>query len=331
MPERVFLPYKYAEGALELSVRSLLLDGRQIEPGEFVDGDHTTIALAGQGDWIEASLEIEAEDPNRELESLLLEEESLSTAIDVYALLRDSESRKREGLRLELAGDARWRGNLLLRRSEHRGALDLTLMAVLRVDRRSEVRVATRRSERIAGSEVWKLYLDDKPWMPGGAIEGEWRHFPSDQLEPLRERGDCAWYLDLSNSDRPRLFLNEAIEGLKAALGNPQRIGRSARVREAIAHSVLQPVLLGMAIEALIGAPGTRFDELGGWRRDLLLSLARQMENGTEERVIERWLARWKDDGRALVTADLSAAIQRHVGMPDAARQLIKTLEEQRG
>lgn len=328
MPESVFMPYDFADSALEISVMSIELDGRCVDPRELADDRSRSVSFAGQTDWTTATIRLRITDPNEQLPNVLLEGELATDTVEILALAKSTEGRSRVAIPMHPTEPGAWAGELSIRRNQHRGSITLDAVAVRRRDGAPAERRAYRCAERLATSERWGLYLDDKPAMPGGAIDGEWKDFPTADLEELRSRTDCVWFLDLGDIERPKLYLNEAVAGLKQMLEVTQRTGRSARVRDAVAASIAQPVLLTLAITAVEESREIPFEELSGWKRRLLVSLAGQCDGRSEELQIEEWTEAWNAQNRTAVIRDLTTAIQRHIGSRPVAEQLIHALEE---
>jgi hypothetical protein len=326
MPEKIFLPYEYADGALEIHMTSATTDDTEIRTASMVDPEARTIGLCFETDWERADLQLKVLDPNEQIGSALLEGEILDSSAEVMLIVRGSESRFRRGIPLVLA-DGGWSGSLSLMKHELRGGLDLEAVAVRVTDGVESAGKAFRRGERIGCSERWRLHIDETVPMPGGAIDGEWRNFAIDDLDELKSRPDCAWYLDISRRDRPRIFFNEGIEGLRPSLEISQNSGTPAYVRNVLTHSLLQPILMALAVEAIASAPESSIDELTGWTRKLLLQLAKQCHHATEEATVETWLAGWKAEDRAKIVADLSTAIQRHLDLGKGIKSLVTSLE----
>lgn len=328
MPEQQFLPYDYAESALDVRVDSIVIDAAPADANEIVEPARCSLNFTGR-QWRNVDLAVHVSDPNNEIPSVLLDGETAGDAVAVLAVVRAQDARWRRAVRLAAGEPGTWTGRLTVDHGRCRGSLSLEVVAVRARDGSPAARRAWRLGERVAGSAPWTVYVDQRPIMPGASIDGRWRDFAADPLEALRSRKDCAWYLDLTDRDHPKLYLNEAVEGLKRALEVTQRIGRAARVRDALEHSVLQPVLMTMGMCAVEEAKDKNLEEITGWQKNLLLCLAGLCDGATEEEQVEMWLAEWKQGARATVLAALGTAVQRHLRVSEGAKYLVAELEQQ--
>lgn len=326
MPEALFMPYRHADAALELKPVGIQLDDTAIDIEKVVDHESKTINLAAIDDWAVAKIAIEVSDPNEQLDGVIADGEKISDAIHLHVLTRCARARFRSGRRLQHTGDRIWAGELQVKRENVFGSAALATFAIRGKDTSKVNDLASRAGERVADAESWTLYADDKVTMPGGAIDNEWRHFAEDPDPELKSRSDCAWFLDLRNSDRPKLFLNEGIPGLRPALEVEQRIGKAARVRDVLAHSILQPVLVQLTTLILKDADGTELEELEPAHRKLLLHLAGYIDDETKEAVAQRWITDFRGD-TGTVFQDLGTATQRTLKMGRGAEQLVNALE----
>ncbi len=327
MPEQTFLPYRAADSALETVIDTLMLDGDLVAVDEYADLARHQILLSASGNWRTASLRLTVKDPNESLESVVHDGEDPRSVLRLLAVSRGGDGRIRCGVELEPQGPG-WIGEVVVERPDHRGVVHLECVAVRRLETEPRSGLAARFGEKVAWAPRWSIYLDDRAAIPGGAIEGEWKDFSSgDAPAALRQRQDCLWHLDLGNSEKPRLYLNEGVEGFRRALEAPQRTGRAARIRDSLAHSVLQPVLTSMAVTAITSAESTEFEDLEGWRQDLLRSLGRSSEHKTEEQQVEEWLEAWRAKDAAGVMGELATAVQKHLKVGRAASYLVKELE----
>jgi hypothetical protein len=327
MPDATFLPYKTAPDSLAVNIVGVSIDGESRDIGEIVDHSAYQIQLSGVDNWVRTNLEIEVSDPNAELPPVLSHEESVDDAIDVYVTLKGGKGRARSGLKLTPSGKSAWSGNIQIVRDNELGSLDLEAVAVRRTRGEPEIGLASWVGERVAWSKRWMTYIDDKPLMPGGAISGEWRDFENDDSEELRQRSDCAWYLNLSDPDKPKLYLNEGIDRLKGALEAPAVRGRPAAVRDVIAQSILQSALIALCVEAISGADEPQVEDLDGWRKSLLVAMGKLADaSQSPELVVEGWLEAWQQDSKNVI-AGITTAVQRHLEMPATATRLVRATE----
>lgn len=328
MPDLVFRPYTFAPEALELIVTSLAIDGEPL-PGWHDLGDpRATLSLAGQKIARDLAIRVLIKDPNDELPGTLSGGKP-ADELAVYLKVGVPDSRTRLGIRATAAQQGEWSAEACLSADALAGKVILEAVAVRARSRSPAPGYAVRASEGVADSNKCTIYLDDIPILPGGALAGEWLDFAAPTSpEELRSRADLTWYLDLSKMERPRLLLNDGIKGLKKALEIAQTTGRSARLRDVLIHSILQPVLFELAIEALAAWEPGEEAPTHDWQRGVLEVLGAHCGDASEELKVTQWRERWRKQDRQSVTRDLQTAIQRHLGHSNAASQLVKALEE---
>lgn len=335
MPAYTFMPYRYAESesgeeCLTLRCDRLRLDG---QPHEAIIAD-SFVDLSDETTWTTMQLDLsvtvtgDSQAGLSRLEECLLAGETWSTGLNLVVTARDASGRSRVPVWLTAPEDAapgRWQGTLTVDRREASGPIGLVAYAVRSTDAASgEEGKARRKGERIAESARFSVHLIDRPSMPGGLFDGEWRDF-SKEGSGLQSFEDCTSYLDLSDPDRPRLLLNERIEGLKQALMSEARRGAPARVRDQLMDSILSPVIHTLAVAALTEGASLEDDsELEGWRKGVLQCLARQSPASTEGPLIRDWLERWKAGKANEVLTQIAPLIQLHLNSGGSASWLVK-------
>jgi len=330
MPEKTFLPYFYADEALEFSITEVKLDDTVVDTAGLVNYENCSINLSGDDSWSRAEISLTISDVNQQLASALTEKENPDSNIQILLATKASKSRSRSGIVLTSSAQNQWIGILNVRKIDVSTLARIQAIAVRAADtENTESGKASLRNERIGGSSIWTVYVDEKPPMPGAAIDNEWRNFATDPSSTLNERKDCVWYLDLSNDENPRLFLNEAINDLKRLMTSEAKHGRSAAARDALATSILQPVLITLATQVIGCQKYGSFDDLDGWQRKFLFSMAQNTSGDrSEEQTIDNWLNDWKANEPSKVLNDLQATVQRHLALASAAERLVNANEE---
>lgn len=326
MSNTIFLPYEFKEDSITLKAVGIEKDGEQLDLATYSRGE--SLNLPSLRDWVEIKIHLQVCDLHEAVEGTLQEGETLSSNVDLQVLVHGQKGRSRGSAKVIQDG-AVGTCSILIRRADHIGTLKLQAFATRSQDGADGSVRASRKGERLASSPMLRVYLDDSAPMPGGSIDGEWHDFTEEKIPDLRKYKDCAWHLDLTDEERPKLYMNQAVPGLRNTLEASPKTGKIARVRNALLAAVLQPVLLAMAYEALASAGESKsIDDIDGWQKTLLLHLAGECEDGTREVVVERWLEGWPLGARSIVTRDLTASIQRHLGLGDAAKFLISEVGE---
>lgn len=334
MSESHFLPYRYANDSLEMTIHGVAVDGAQLDLDTYANhgSAHLNLAILEQP-WNTVELDIGVADANNQMKSVVPDETNIAN-VDVWAVLRNKYTRLRKGLELIKGKDGVWRGKLGIKRTDVVRATDLVCYAVLSKDLVARPGFAFKKGNRIADSTEWKIYTDAVPTMPGGALNSEWRNFAKDENLELRVRHDCVWFLDLADPESPRLLLNESVPGLRGTLEVSQKTGKAARVRDSLVHSILQAVLLELAVYALTESRSSAesLEDLPDWQQKMLLVLARKNGSSTEQLKVEEWLSDWKNgESTALVLRDLATCIQRHLNLVHSSEHLVKSLEREMG
>lgn len=327
MSSSIFYPYKYAGQALEISEIDIDIDGEACAGNNFVDQEHRSIVLTSfEKKWEELKIRVKITDPNLQLDAVLPSAVN-KKIVKVWLVARNKSTRLRSSVLLQSSADG-WVGELKLRREDYARTTELECFATLSTDIELIDGFANKSNERIADAESWKLYVDILPAMPGGALNSEWVNFDKSQNSELSKRNDCVWFLDLSDSESPRLLLNEAVPKLRQTLEVESKTSKPARVRDALIHSILQGVINELAIFALADADGSTLDELGEWQKKLLSGLARRDDSGSEAIVAERWIRSWKsstDVGRILT--EITTSVQRHLNVRHSSEYLARSVE----
>jgi hypothetical protein len=161
-------------------------------------------------------------------------------------------------------------------------------------------------------------------------MSSEWVNFAESDRPELRERIDCVWFLDLTDTNSPKILLNEGVPQLKPALLVESRISKGARVRDALICSILQGVLGELVSFALSTSQGSDLDEIPDWQRKMLVSLARLETRASERIVAQDWLSGWADTGQiSKVLTETATTIQRHLRIVHSTTYLAKSVEKE--
>ena len=159
--------------------------------------------------------------------------------------------------------------------------------------------------------------------MPGGLFKGEWRDF-SDEASGLKPYESCTSFLDLSDPDRPRLLLNECIDGLKQALKSEARRGAPARVRDQLIDSIVSPVIQTLAVAALTKAASDEEESssMGGGRSPRVPRAAvLRRHRGPPD---PWWVELWRSGDVPEVLTEMAPLIQLHLDSGGSATKLVK-------
>jgi len=325
MPESTFLPYEFARSALQICISSLTVDGVDHKLDGVIDVEHRVVNLSGIDEWNTSVLGVGVTDPSQQIENVVHEKESAENTVKMFAVMKDRRTRYRTGKPLMFSDTGNWEAQVEVHREQHDGKITLQALAVRSLDHEQATGKASFSSERIADSDIWTLYVAEKVPVPGSSIDNEWRDFAKDSNPELVRRGDNIWFLDLEIPDKPRLYLNEGVKGLRQALENIARKGRAASARETLTGSILQPVLCMLATSAINEAESENVDDLGEWQRKMLIAMAASADDATEEMTVEKWLRDWRNRRSEKALNDLQMAVQRHLSVNASTERLIKS------
>jgi hypothetical protein len=327
MPERRFYPYPFAHDFLTMQFDELLVDGVDIPLNEVVDREALHVGLAERVPQTNLNIGLSVSCQLDGLTDVLGPGED-PEAVAAVAICSGTPSVRERSLHLCAPdGTGHWRVSVTIAASDAYGRISLRPTILRTVDGDSEQGTSWRKGEQIADGPAAVIELDAKPFIPGNSLDNEWKDFGAEDSPPeLRSRKDLAWFLDLSNEDKPKLILNEAVPGLKKALESPARVGKPARVRDAVAHSILQPVLILLAHEALRTlATGPELED-SGWRGELLCLLGKQGRGMSARAQAEKWLGDWEGALHTELELSLQTAVQRHLDFGDGLEKLLKSV-----
>ncbi len=327
MADTIFYPYAFAQDSLVIALEQLEIDGAAVQLSDIFEPESLSAGLSGRP--IEKGLRIvfSVSADTEGLKEVLPKGEALEDDLRVLGVVSIPETRRRIAVETKSQGD-RWMGDVTIPATDLAGRVVISPVVVRKASVKSRSTVATRKGERVADGRPLTIDTENRPVPPGGAMDSQWLDFgaPSSPSS-LQARKDLAWFVDLSNSERPRLLLNDGFPELRRAMQAPQAIGRAARLRDALAHSVLQPVLMILSVEALKSWASSEEGSVPSWVEKLLHTLAALSADGSPELQLDRWKQLWKEEPSA-VFLDVQTAIQRHLGMAATAVHLVKSLEE---
>lgn len=297
MPDLIFYPHEYAVGALHLSCKETSSDAPDLCVGDHVDHDSRNVELIGVSGWSEILLQFKIESQNR-----LIVPESGGPTARVFLLCASSDSRRRLAIQAQEEESGVWLASVPLKRPEWSGSLRIRPVAV------------GDDSLKVAGGAHWDVYLDRKDSMPGGFMLMEWKSFSKSPNPLISSRSDCAWYWELDEKDKPQLYLNEDIAHLKDVLNVVAHNGANAMLRNLTVRSILVPALVELVMHCLATLRGQALEEISGWRRDALVSIAGRARKASGKSVAEEWLNS-ADQQATYVQAEVMVGVQRHFNM----------------
>jgi hypothetical protein len=261
-----FYPYKVGLERLQLALEPLT-------SGVVKRDDGSLEVFEEQEDLVRIRCDVHA--PAGLWDEVLPPEERQNPPTDLKLVCRSEQSRVRGAYNLAgdgLAGTA----ELEFRRGQWRGKVELQAV-VIRTRRASRdlPGYAFERGALLASSSIKALYID-RPEVPGDHLEVRWEKFSVTTRAPKEH----LFALDVSG-ERPVIYLNEDVQGLRNVLDSTGTRGAKARVRDAINFMVAHQVwtsLLGIALahlaEVYHGSPDNepedQLQELAEWEKRVL-------------------------------------------------------------
>jgi len=316
------LPHPYRENGLEFAITDCTLDpDRDVD----IQSGSRLIQLTSLTEWDHATVTGSITVPD-DLVSYVFPDDkqddppgTLFVAVRCQeTILRDCEIVKDDSV---LAGEYPFEFDL--DRAMIRGGVELQPYLV-RADDRSEVdgRYATDIGARLASSDEWLLEIDDTD-LPEGLLRPHIENFSEMSELPS---GDHLHYLDMSDAERPTLYLNGDHSAIINVMESRGSTGPDARMRDAVYDLVEASVWPQLIIRTAtdINQEGeTRYD----WQDDVLDLFSDKLYDDADVEEAAMNLREDVNDEDQLVTLmqHIDDAVQQKTEPPE---QLINLLEE---
>ena len=326
--KQVFFPYPFQEEALDLAVTSVELDGHPCDE-ELIDHDSCSIILLHEN-WKKAKVGIEVAIPEQ-LSELVLPPSERNAPPWATVVVADCDlARWRESLRQPVSSDdSTSTFDLSFDKDALRGSVRVQAILVRTKDlaQESDGRFAALTGMRLASSNVWTIQIDEMPSIDS-FIEIKWDDFSKPKNQFLNAHPDVVYYLDFTQ-DPPVLWLNEAIRDLKTIIHSSARRGQTASVRDALFHSIAQPVWMSLIMDVV----NTLADEKGEpsleWQKSVLRQCARLVfPDNSLENAQEEFVKQAKDPSQvSTLLQELLAALQKKLKVSKSTESLLGELE----
>lgn len=333
------MPYAFGREVLSFRVSGISIDGNplvQDKVTEVVDMEHQEIDLLEQREeeWTVIQIDLKAEEPGDAVAELLAGDEGLGSAAKLLVLAKCPETKRRWVQPLE---GPDWKVEFVLDRATVSHSLDfkLELVRTCQAVKPMPGRAA-HQGDRLASSLSWKVYLDDKDDPIGGAFPCEWKRFEDE--EGLKELNHRLWHLDLSDEDKPKIYLNESAPGVgedfKEVFEEQRARGGStakAKARDLVHASILSPLIVELFVLALASAEDV--EELTGWRSKIVEELAKKMYPHCDKDAAKKkaWDAWHESKNHAEVLQRLGGDIQDKIGFSGSMKRLLDLTKRARG
>ena len=226
--------------------------------------------------WTELSLSLEADLASDELKSVLPKGGDPSKDLALVVSVRCAATKTRDAFFLEHVQTGKWEGDILLRRANARGSVDIVPMLARTTARpgKSGSSVAVDRSAIVAQGSGLRFVVDRSDGPIHGDIDFKWEDFRKSESSWRRDHDSDVFHLDPSR-EQPQLFLNTRYRKLKAALLDNKRSGVDAVVRNLSNAALAQSVWIQLFV---VAAGSIRLDREDGnveppaeeWKRHVL-------------------------------------------------------------
>jgi len=316
------LPHPYRENGLEFTITDCTLDNdHKVD----IRSSSRLIQLTSLTEWDHATVK-GIVDVSEDLVNYVFpddEQDDPPGTLFVAIRCRQTILRDREIVKYDSIPAREYPFEFDLERAMIRGGVELQPYLV-RGDDRSEVdgRYATDIGARLASSDEWLLEIDDTD-LPDGLLRPLIENFSEKSELPS---GDHLHYLDMSDADRPKLYLNGDHSAIINVMESRGSTGPGARMRDTIYDLVEASVWPQLIIRTAtdINQDGeTRYD----WQDDVLDLYHDKLYDGADVEEAAMNLREDVSDEDQLVTLmqHIDEAVQQKTEPPE---QLIKLLEE---
>jgi hypothetical protein len=260
-----------------------------------IDDPLLTFDLTGDHKWSELRASVEASLAPEEIKRILPPTSMVEKDSMLLLSIRCPATKLRQTIRLEYAPIGRWRGEIQLRRSTVRSAVELYPLLV----RTSTIPgepvlpgLARTTSAIIADGGGVRLRIDASEPSLKGALSVEWEDFRESRNTWRKAHASDLFHLDLDGSE-PKVWLNSAYSSVKSSLHSTTVKGPEAMIRHLVNALIAQTVWM----QLFVAATGSLVhdEDLGeiqgmdGWRGRVLADLTSKImpERAEEDRIPE--------------------------------------------
>lgn len=316
------LPHQYRETGLEFTVTDCMLDNdREVD----IQSSSRMIQLTSLTEWDHATVKGTIDVSEDLVNYVFPNDEQDDPPGNLFVAIRCQQTilRDREVVKEDSVPTDEYPFEFDLNRAMIRGGVELQPYLV-RGDDRSEVdgRYATDIGARLASGDVWMLEIDDTN-LPDGLLRPHIENFSEMSELPS---ADHLHYLDMSDAERPMLYLNGDHSAIINVMESRGSTGPDARMRDAIYDFVEASVWPQLIIRTAtdINPDGeTRYN----WQDDVLDLYHDKLYDGADVEEAAMNLREDVNDEDQLVTLmqHIDDAVQQKTEPPE---QLINLLEE---
>lgn len=254
---KAVFPYPVLSGDVVLSVDRVFVDNTPRRWDKISDQDHVIALHEVKSDWNEIRIKVSVAADGDELR------DGPWTSAACVAVVRNRRTKIRQSFSLRADGAGQWIGEVELRRGEHVGRCEIDAWIVAEVEGEHGRLVGRAR-------DVWHADFEADVPTRQRSIKMVWKDFTDETNPELNDFREDPWLLD-GQADEPLLYLNSAVEGLRAVLERAASAEQKV-VREIMASQISAEAWVAMFNAALYasGISDGVAQWPGGWHEDVL-------------------------------------------------------------
>ncbi|WP_438487271.1 hypothetical protein [Streptomyces sp. S186] len=312
---KAIFPYSVLTGDVDLAVDRVFVDNTPRRWDSVSDQEHVIALHEVKGDWNEIRVKVTVTADGAELTG------GPWNAVACVAVVRNRRTKIRHTFPLQPDGSGRWTGQVELRRGEHIGRCEIDAWIVAEVG---------GEYGRLIGraKDVWHADFEALAPTRQRSIKMVWKDFTDEANPDLNDFRDDPWLLD-GQADEPVLYLNSAVEGLRAVLDKAVAPEQKV-VREIMASQIAAEAWVAM-FNAATYAVETEDGEAqwpGGWHEDVLRRMLPDMfpDRAPGEALAELVERRTEGEGGGDLQRRLMHTATLQSRKPKAVTNALKTL-----
>ena len=273
-----FFPYYFQPDGVTLQIKALYIDNKAYP--HLVNHENNTVDIATFPNWTNAELAVQAEINSQVPQVAFPPAERTAcpwrVVVRIESLMGNTKQvgwRERQELAPSDDNSLQWNGKLEFSRNDVGAALRLCAFVTRSKDSISSPSgFANESGLRLAKSPEWVVQIDPRSLPPGKSMQVKWMNFKTCSDLRLNQAYENIYFLDL-DQNVPILYLNEDVQDLKPILSREGHIGAVAAMRDALFHSIAQPVWLSLI---LISVTTQHEDETARpeWQQSVLRRIA---------------------------------------------------------
>lgn len=317
------LPYVYAQAGLDFTATGYTVDGGDI--GTIDDEDDRKLSLVNLPGWENATIQGTIDVPEDTIERVFPEPEHDEPPGKLIVTADCLNTHNRLGYEVVDApletGEYEW--EIDIQRDDVRERVVLNAYLVRTTDgSHGSSRYASYRGQRLADGMPWRVQIDEPDDWLGEHMVVRFKSF-SDNATPAPE--DNVYYLDRTNPEKPRVWVNSDHDPIESALSSGGYTGFRPRMREVIsdtiAHQIWVELLMWTASDAT-----EEGDVEYDWQEAALTEIGSQMYDEDDPVAIAQNLHEAIADPENVpqLMDDINETLQQYIDPQDSLNDIIR-------